>query len=693
MKWCIFIAFALLSRFSLAQSPIAKQWDYRFGGDLYDYLNTFQQTTDGGYILGGYSSSGISGDKTQPSWGNLDFWIVKTDALGIKQWDKRFGGTGVDYLNAMEQTADGGYILGGNSDSGVGGDKTQPNRGAVDYWIIKTDSLGNKIWDKRYGGTDDEYLVSVLQTSDGGYIIGGYSGSGIGGDKTQINRGYNDYWIVRTDSIGTVLWDKDFGGTDYDFMTNLLIADDGGFLLGGSSTSPTGPDKTQNTWGATDVWLIKTDSLGNKIWDADYGGVDYDQLNSFCKSADGGYMLGCYSASGISGNKTQNTWGLGDVWLLKITDTGTIQWDKDFGGTDTEDGVGSVFQNSDGGYFVISNSFSDISGNKTENNLGFGQAWVIKTDSLGTLQWDKTIFTDPDQKIYPMMIPTGDGCYAIAESTYGDVAGDKTQPNRDATLSSTDFWIIRYCDTTAATVAVFSATDSICPGTCVDFTNLSSGASSYLWSFPGANITTSTDINPTGICYANPGTYDVSLIAMSAGGTDTLSIPGYITVFPFPQPQGIMQNGDTLSANLGATSYQWYHNGFIIPGATSYFYIATESGDYNVVATDDNNCEVEAAIFDVIAVVHPVSAGKRPGVKLFPNPAGELIFVSAEFNIESIAIFNVIGEKLFVEEFKQSEMKMKTEIGIHSLNSGIYWLSVNAGDNLFHLKFFKETGK
>jgi PKD repeat protein len=681
------------SGISFSQSPLAKQWDYRFGGDVFEYLNAFQQTTDGGYILGGYSSSGISGDKSQPSWGNLDFWIVKTDALGIKQWDKRFGAAGIDYLNALEQTADGGYILGGNSDSGVGGDKTQPSRGAVDYWIMKTDSLGNKIWDKRYGGTNDEYLVSVLQTSDGGYIIGGYSGSGIGGDKTQINRGGNDYWIVRTDSIGTVLWDKDFGGTDQDFLTNMMIADDGGFLLGGSSSSPAGPDKTQNTWGATDVWMIKTDSLGNKIWDADYGSFDYDQINSFCKTTDGGYMLGCYSASGIGGNKTQNTWGQGDVWLLKITSSGIIQWDRDFGGIDIEDGIGSVIQESDGGYIVTCNSFSGISGDKTENNLGLAQAWVIKSDSLGNKLWDKTIFTDPDQKVYPMMIRTTDGCYAIAEATYGDIAGDKTQQNRDNTLSSTDFWIIRYCDTTAATVASFAATDSICPGTCVDFTNQSSGASSYFWSFPGANITTSTDIFPTGICYANPGTYDVSLIAVSAGGNDTLNIPDYITVFPFPQPQGIMQNGDTLSANQGATSYQWYHDGIIIPGATDYFYVATESGDYNVVATNDNGCEVEAAIFDVIAAIQNVSGGEEFKVRCYPNPARAILFINTELNIRSISIFNAVGENILNESCNRCNPKTQTEIDIHTLSNGMYWMIINTEYNIFHLKFFVENEK
>ncbi|CAN5692648.1 hypothetical protein BH11BAC1_BH11BAC1_13700 [soil metagenome] len=686
------LAFILLQigpQLAFSQSLLLKQWDYRFGGDVYDYLNSFQQTTDGGFILAGYSTSGISGDKTQPSRGGLDFWIVKTDALGIKQWDKRFGGAGSDYCNFVEQTSDGGYILGGNSDSGIGGDKTQPSQGSNDYWIVKLDSLGNKIWDKRYGGSSDEYLVGILQTSDTGYIIAGYSGSGIGGDKTQINRGYHDYWIVKTDSIGTVLWDKDFGGSDYDFLTNLLITDDGGFLLGGSSSSPAGPDKTQNIWGATDVWLIKTDSLGNKLWDFDFGGTDYDQVNSFCKTRDGGYLLGCYSASNISGNKTQNTWGQGDVWLLKITAAGVIQWDKDFGGIDVEDGIGSVFQNDDGGYFVISNSFSGISGDKTELNLGLAQAWVVKTDSLGNKLWDKTIFTDPDQKIYPMMIQTSEGCYAIAEATYGDSAGDKSNFNWDNTLSSTDFWIIRYCDTSSATIAGFTATNEICPGTCIDFTNLSSNANSYTWFFTGSTISTSTDVNPQGVCYSNPGAFDVTLVASGVNGNDTLVLLNYITVFPNPPPQGIFQSGDTLFANQGAVSYQWYHDGIIIPGATSYFYIATGSGNFNVVATDSNGCEVEAAIFDVTAGFAQTPSAKQE-VNVFPNPANEFLSLTSDFNIKSVSIYNYLGEIVFTEEFNLNNNAMKTELDIHSLTDGIYLVAVTANGKNFYIKFLKS---
>jgi len=361
MKYSATLFFILLFQNAFAQFPFQKQWDYRFGGTDYDFVSSFNETIDGGFIIGGYSQSPVSGDKTQPNWGQLDYWIIKIDAAGIKQWDKRFGGTDQDVLSAVEQTADGGYIVAGYSASQAGGDKTQPSRGFNDYWIVKTDSIGNKIWDKRYGGDMDDMLAMAFETSDNGYILGGYSSSGINGDKTTPNRGLQDFWIVRTDSIGTVLWDKNFGGTDYDFMYNMIITGDGGFLLGGSSSSQAGFDKTQNSWGANDAWVVKTDSLGNKEWDVDFGGFDYDQVNSLCQTSDGSYLIACHSQSGISGNKTQNTWGTGDLWLIKIDSSGAKQWDRDFGGTDVEDGIGSVFEDKFGGYYLSLNSFSPIS--------------------------------------------------------------------------------------------------------------------------------------------------------------------------------------------------------------------------------------------------------------------------------------------------------------------------------------------
>ncbi len=238
--------------------------------------------------------------------------------------------------------------------------------------------------------------------------------------------------------------------------------------------------------------------------------------------------------------------------------------------------------------------------------------------------------------------------------------------------------------------ALFSAPNHICPGTCTGFNNLSQYATSYLWSFPGANPSTSTDVSPTNICYNSPGNYSVQLIATSATGSDTLTLNNYITVYPYPAPQGIAQSGDTLFANPGAVSFQWYYGGNAIPGATNYFYVATQSGDFNVVATDMNNCEVEAAIFDVIAQVHSGEVDKRQ-LEIYPNPAGEFVVVRSELgvSVNKISVFNLLGEEVSTVPLQASNLHRETIVDVHKLPSGIYWIEVSLAEKFLRATFVK----
>ncbi len=454
----IFACHILLVNSAFPQNPLVKQWDYRFGGTGKEEISSFQQTTDGGYIIGGWSLSGISGDKTQPLLDTCpacfyagDMWIVKTDAAGNKQWDKTFGGVDYDYLSSVQQTSDGGYILGGSSLSGISGDKTQLSRGDLDYWIIKTDAFGSKQWDKRFGGTSTDFFSSLHQTSDGGYILGGYSFSGIGGDKAQNiwGVGYPDYWIVKIDSLGIKQWDKDFGGMDWDELHALKQTADGGYIFGGRSLSGIGGDKTQNVWGTAfdcDYWIVKTDSMGNKQWDKDFGTVNGDWLYDIQQTIDGGYILGGYTSSGISGDKTQNSWGFEDYWIIKIDALGNKQWDRDYGGTDG-DYFRTLVVTADSGYLFTGTSSSNMGGDKTEDNLAPSQIWIIKTDLLGNKQWDKTLLING--KVHRGAgIQSEDLCYVIVNDNNGIIGGHKTQSNWNGSM---DYWIIKFCDSTLTT--------------------------------------------------------------------------------------------------------------------------------------------------------------------------------------------------------------------------------------------------
>ncbi len=232
----LLLFFSFFYVISSAQAPAVKQWDKTYGGNDDDEPYSLKQTTDGGYILGGYSSSNISGNKTENSKGAYDYWIVKMDGSGNKQWDKTYGGSDEDYLVSLQQTTDGGYILGGYSLSNSSGDKTANSKGNYDYWIVKVDGNGNKQWDKTFGGNDADYLVSLQQTSDGGYILAGYSLSNSSGDKTENDKGNYDYWVVKVDGSGNKQWDKTFGGSGDDALRSLQQTTDGGYIAGGFST-------------------------------------------------------------------------------------------------------------------------------------------------------------------------------------------------------------------------------------------------------------------------------------------------------------------------------------------------------------------------------------------------------------------------------------------------------------------------
>jgi hypothetical protein len=210
-----------------------------------------------------------------------------------RQWDQSYGGDNGDNLYSVLPAPDGGYLLGGGSTSGANGNKTQPGRGYYDYWVVKTDAGGNKQWDKTYGGTAEEEITSMVPTPDGGYLLGGWSYSGIGGEKSQASRGEADYWIVKVGADGQKQWDKRYGGSGLDYLRALVPAPDGGYLLAGTSYSGQGFDRSKPTRGGSDYWVVKLDANGNKLWDNRYGGEYWDELmaavprrtGDFCSAA------------------------------------------------------------------------------------------------------------------------------------------------------------------------------------------------------------------------------------------------------------------------------------------------------------------------------------------------------------------------------------------------------------------------
>jgi hypothetical protein len=430
--------------FLYGQAPV-KLWDKTIGGSSSDVLHTILQTPDSGYIAGGTSSSSAGFDKSQNIIGNSDYWVVKLDASGKKQWDKTFGGYYTEQLSAIGLTTDGGYILGGTSDSFAGADKTDDPRGGEsndDYWIVKLDAIGNKQWVRTIGGNDDDVLYSLQQTNDGGYILGGWSQSNKGFDKSENSKGGDDYWIVKLDAAGNRQWDKTLGGSGGDSFRHLQQTGDGGFILVGLSDSDAGFDKSENKKGETDGWIVKLDASGNKVWDKTFGGSNSDVFWSVQQTMDSGYIVGGFSNSNASGDKSENAKNIPwiDYWIVKLDASGTKEWDKTIGGN-YDDFLRAIQQTTDGGYIVGGHSTSDSGFDKSENRRGliwYSDYWVVKLDTSGNKQWDKTFGGNADDEMN-FVQQTNDRSYILGGSSESSSGIDKSERSK----GEADYWIIK----------------------------------------------------------------------------------------------------------------------------------------------------------------------------------------------------------------------------------------------------------
>lgn len=489
-----------------AQVPV-KQWDRTFGGTGDDRAHSVQQTRDGGFIVGGNSASGVSPDKTQVGQG-ADCWVIKLDSTGAKQWDRTLGGESTDDLYTVLQTADGGYVVGATSFSSLSGDKSQPRRGGADYWVVRLDANGNKLWDRTFGGNNGDFLTQLQPTADGGYVLGGYSYSDAVGEKTQPNRGPGytyDYWVVKIDAAGTKQWDRTYGGADSDGLRSLCQTGDGGYILGGTSSSDASGEKSTNrrAGNGSVFWLVKLDAQGNKQWDRDFGSTGGDRFSTVRATADGGYILGGDAAGGVVGNKSEPSRGDYDSWLLKLDATGTKQWDRTLGGGNLEwMGLQTLAQTPDGGYLVAAISFSGPSGDRTAARRGSEDYWAVKLDATGTKQWDVACGSSGRNELYGMQPTTGGGLILVGYSD-GGVSLDKSQPSR----GGNDFWVVKLAP--QLPTVVITGDSLLCAAQPVRLT-ASPPALAYAWS---------TGATTAGITVSQPGTY--SLQAQYPNGRST----------------------------------------------------------------------------------------------------------------------------------------------------------------------------
>ncbi|QRR01431.1 T9SS type A sorting domain-containing protein [Dyadobacter sandarakinus] len=435
------IIFFLAITSLLAQPAI--QWDKTIGSLQNDAPGSMEQTSDGGFILVGTSGGGIGGDKSEPSKGSSDFWIVKLAADGTKQWDKTIGSPGSETAAAIRQTSDGGYIVGGSSGGPAGSDKSERSRGGSDFWVVKLDASGNKIWDKTFGGDNGDGMVDLRQTPDGGYVLAGVSTSGISGEKSEprLDDFYNDFWVVKINAAGTLEWERTLGTSGPDRMRCMTLTADGGAVFGGEQ----GYEEQSSGY-----YLVKVSGLGVKEWDRRIGGTIHsaDEIEGWAdisdiqQTPDGGFILGGTSIGRASGDQSEPS--INDYWIVKLDADRAVEWDNVIA-TDFVDG--DKFSNTfvklaqavDGGYLLLGYSASFASGEKSEDSHNLvPDFWLVKLNSAGAFVWDKTI-GGPGYERALSIVNTSDKGFALLGLSVSDAGFEKTENAKGAN----DLWIVK----------------------------------------------------------------------------------------------------------------------------------------------------------------------------------------------------------------------------------------------------------
>lgn len=438
---CRLLILLVLFFFGFSENSFAQpavRWDKTIGGSENDELSKVIETSDGGILVGASSESGVSGEKSQPGKGNYDFWVLKLSSNGTKQWDKGFGGAGNDRLVSVQQTSDGGYILAGTSDSEMGGDKSEYDRGEFgqkgDFWVIKISSDGTKLWDKTIGSTSMDILTSMVLGPDNSILLGGYTAGTKGAEKSEARLGRDvdaDMWIVKLSANGSKQWDKTFGSEYGDLLRNVSLTAGGDFLIAGII----GQQSNASVWK-----LYRFSPNGNKVWEKAvnpiYPGFN---LQEAFQTKDGGYILGVQTSDGRMG-----------MQAVKLDASGNKVWSRVVKGRTSQapynsDELARIRQTPDGGYILAGSSVSKSNADKSEDVRGVPEDfWVVKLSPNGVREWDKTMGGDGIDEPTSIEI-TKDGGYLIGGVSDSYIGYDKTEKGR----GSVDCWLIRFASDNA----------------------------------------------------------------------------------------------------------------------------------------------------------------------------------------------------------------------------------------------------
>lgn len=414
-------------------------WNKAYGGAGIEHMFGMAPTTDGGAILVGETTSAETGDVSGFRGGVSDVWVIRVNSSGSLLWQKCLGGSSQEHGQAICRLSDGNFMIAGATNSS-GGDVSVNPFGGSDFWMIKIDPNGNVLWDTCLGSSGEDEPLGITATTDGGCIVVGQIE---GGDGTLIStppiNGYSTYgsdmWVVKLNSDGSIAWNTCLGDSGQESATSVCQTPDGGYLIGGWSNSAS--FLGESLYGSADAIVVKLTAVGAVSWVKPLGGSGYEEVTSVINTADGGFMVGALTESedgDVSGNHAVGT---GDAWLVKLTNAGSIQWQKCYGGTGNESKT-KVIEFPGGGYLFGANTQSEDGDLKRYySSDGDNDMWVGKTDASGNLLWEKTIGGSSNEMC--------EGVFAASDGTV-TIGGwsDSTDVDFSPGYGSQEFRLIRF---------------------------------------------------------------------------------------------------------------------------------------------------------------------------------------------------------------------------------------------------------
>lgn len=446
--------------------PIEQGIPFSFlaGGTIAKHnTNDVQQTPDGGYITIGTTDDSGSGDITGTNHGGDDVWVVKYDQYGKKEWNRLYGGSSFDHGHAIIPTTDGGYIFtatvntsGMSISPGTGDVMAYPtNHALAEIWVVKLNAAGNIMWQRLYGGNGADIGRTILQLTDGSYIVGGMTSSSASGDITGTTVG-GDLWVFRITSTGNIIWQQIYNGPGpngaNDFLDSLVATSDGtGYILGGRSFS------NYRSTGGQDFSIMKISLTGGLEWQKLYGTAGLDQCFSAYPTSDGGSIIAGISNGSATGDTTLTNHGGNDMWIIKLNSLGNIEWQRLLGGAGN-DNAHSVVQTVDGGFMLAGSSQPSSAGNGDITALSKGgiDVCIFKLSADGSIEWQR-LYGGPgiegdnglltytrDTEFHPTELrKTADGDYIIFTLSTSDNSADVTDTKNGSGAARYNIWLFK----------------------------------------------------------------------------------------------------------------------------------------------------------------------------------------------------------------------------------------------------------